>query len=162
MSNRLAYRDSLVMAFGTGSRSHTIMRKECGRPIGRPVTAVAIDGSRYVIRRFECGYDSSAWRVALHTLGGSAPKDTLKMAALTVDLRMAAGEGEAGAAMIDFNLRAANSLGKQSIRHQQHRAAQKQKPGDNGPGKALFSCQASHRSRSCSRHCAATAGRIIF
>ena len=53
------------------------MRKEGGRPICRPVATVAIDGGRYVIGRFERGHDSSAGRMALHTLGGGSPKDTL-------------------------------------------------------------------------------------
>ena len=33
MSSRLAYRYSLVMALGAGSRSDTVMGKECRRPI---------------------------------------------------------------------------------------------------------------------------------
>ena len=128
MSRRLAARGRWVMAFGTGSRSHPIVRKERGGPIRRPMAAVAIDSSRYVTRWFERGHDSPAGRVTLHTLRGSSPKDTLQVAALTVDLRMAAGEWKAGAAVIDFNVRAAASLGRHIIRHQQHRAAYRQKP----------------------------------
>ena len=65
------------MASGTGSRSHAVVRKKRRRPICRPVAAAAIDGGRYVIRRFERGHDSSAWGVALHTLRGGSPKDAL-------------------------------------------------------------------------------------
>ena len=46
MSSWLARRDSLVMAFGAGSRSHTVVRKKRGRPICCPMAAVAIDGGR--------------------------------------------------------------------------------------------------------------------
>jgi hypothetical protein len=60
MSSRLAGRGSLVMAFGAGSRSDTVMGKERRRPICRPVTAVAVDGGRQVVRRLKGGHDSSA------------------------------------------------------------------------------------------------------
>lgn len=151
MSRGLACRGSLVMTFGTGSRSHPIVGKERGRPICRPMAAAAIDGGRYVIRRFERRHDSSAWRVALHTLGWSSPKDTLEVAALTVDLRVAPAEREAGAAVIDFDARAATSLGRCGLRHQQHRAAYHQKHGNNCPGKDPMSCQARDPDHSCTR-----------
>ena len=158
MSSRLAYRGRLVMAFGTGSRSHAIVRKERGRPICRPVAAAAVDRSRQVVRRLKCRYDSSAGRMALHTLRGGAPKDALKVAALTIDLRMAAGEREAGAAVIDFNIRADTSLGRRGIRHQQQRAACRQNPDNNCPGKEPMSWPAGHSSHSCIRHCATPLG----
>ena len=144
MSSRLAYRDSLVMTFGTGSRSHSIVRKERGRPICRPVATTAVDRGRQVVRWLKCGYDSSAGRMALHTLRGGSSKDTLKVAALTVHLRMPAGEREAGAAVIDFNVCADTSLGRRGIRHQQYRAACHQNPGNNRPGKEPMSCPAGH------------------
>jgi hypothetical protein len=46
MTCRLAYRGSLVMTFGAGSRSDTVMGKERGRPICRPMTAAAINHGR--------------------------------------------------------------------------------------------------------------------
>ena len=46
MSSRLPYRGSLVMAFGAGSRSDTVMRKKRGCPICRPVTAATVDRGR--------------------------------------------------------------------------------------------------------------------
>ena len=162
MSSRLACRDSLVVAFGTGSRSHAIVRKERGRPICCPVAAVAIDGGRYVIRRFERGHDSSAGRVALHTLRGGSPKDALKVAALTLDLGVAAAKLEAGTAVIELDIRAATSLGRRGIRHQQHRAAYRQKPGNSCRGKEMMSCPASHSSHSCTRHCATSLGGATF
>jgi len=61
MSSRLAYRGSLVMAFGAGSRSDTVMGKERGGPICRPMAAVTVDRGRQVVRRFKGRYDSSAW-----------------------------------------------------------------------------------------------------
>ncbi len=65
------------MASGTGSRRHAVVRKKRGGPIRRPVAAIAIDGGRYVIRRFERGDDSSAGGMALHTLCGGSPKNAL-------------------------------------------------------------------------------------
>ena len=147
MSRGLACRGSLVMAFGTGSRRHTVVGKERGRPICRPMTAAAIDGGRYVIRRFERGHDSSAWRMALHTLGGSSPKNALKVAALTVDLRMAAAERETSAAVIDFNARPATSLGRGGARRQQEDGAYCKQCGDDGPGEP-----ANDTSHHCVRH----------
>ena len=74
------------------------------------------------------------------------------MAALTVDLRMASGEREAGAAVVDFNLRAAPPLGRRGIRHQQHRTACHQNPGNNRPGKEPMSWPAGLSSHSCISH----------
>jgi hypothetical protein len=82
--------------------------------------------------------------MALHTLRGGSSKDTLKVAALTVHLRMAAGEREAGTAVIDFNVRADTSLGRRGIRYQQYRAACHQNPGNNRPGKEPMSCPVGH------------------
>ena len=59
MRRRLAYCGSLVMAFGAGSRSNTVMGKERRRPICRPVAAVAVDGGRQVVRRLKGGHDST-------------------------------------------------------------------------------------------------------
>jgi hypothetical protein len=81
--------------------------------------------------------------MALHTLRGGSSKDALNVAALTIDLSMAAGERETGAAVIDFNVRAATSLSRRGIRHQQHHAAYRQKPGNNGRGEKPMSCPAS-------------------
>ena len=60
MSSRLAYRGSLVMTLGAGSRSDTVMGKERGGPICRSVAAVAVDCGRQVVRRLKGRYDSSA------------------------------------------------------------------------------------------------------
>ena len=144
MSRGLACRGSLVMTFGTGARRHAIVGKERGRPISRPMAAAAIDGGRYMIRRFERRCDSPAGRVALHTLSGGSPKNTLKVAALTVDLGMAPAEREACTAVIDFNACAATYLGRRRLRHHQHRAAYRQKPGNNCPDKESTSWPASH------------------
>ncbi len=61
MCRRLAYRGRLIMAFGAGSRSDTVMGKERGGPICRPMAAAAINHGRQVVRRLKGGDDSSAW-----------------------------------------------------------------------------------------------------
>jgi hypothetical protein len=150
------------MASGTGSRSHAVVRKKRRRPICRPMAAAAIDGGRYVIRRFERGHDSSAWGVALHTLRGGSPKDALQVTPLAHNLRVAPAERETGTTVIDFNACAATSLGRRRLRHQQHRAAYRQKPGNNCPSKEPMSCQARHPRHSCIRHCTTSPGCATF
>jgi hypothetical protein len=54
--------------------------------------------------------------VALHTLRRRSSKNALQVAPLTYDLRMAAAEREASAAVIDFNICADTPLGKSGIR----------------------------------------------
>jgi hypothetical protein len=87
-------------------------------------------------------------------LRGGSPKDALNVAALTIDLSMAAGERETSATVIDFNVRAVTSLGRCGIRHQQHHAACSQKPGNNGRGKRPMPCPSSQLNHSCVRLCA--------
>ena len=60
MSNRLAYRGSLVMASGAGSRRHAVVGKKRGCPICRPVAAVAVDRGRQMVCRLKGGHDSTA------------------------------------------------------------------------------------------------------
>ena len=87
--------------------------------------------------------------MALHTLRGGSSKDALNVTALTIDLSMAAGEREAGGAVIDFNIRTDTSLGRHGIRHEQHRAAYRQKPGNNCRGKEPMSRPTSQAGHSC-------------
>ena len=61
MCSRLALRGTLVVAFGAGSRSDTVMGKERGGPICRPMATAAIHHGRQVVRRLKGGDDSSAW-----------------------------------------------------------------------------------------------------
>ena len=61
--------------------------------------------------------------MALHTLRRRSSKNTLQVAPLAHHLRVTATEREAGAAVIDLNVRADTSLGGRGIRHQQHHAA---------------------------------------
>jgi hypothetical protein len=89
--------------------------------------------------------------MALHTLRRRSSKNALQMAPLAHDLRVTAAEREAGAAVIDLNVRADTSLGRRGIRHQQHRAAYRQKPGNNGPGKEPTSSPAGQLSHFCIR-----------
>jgi hypothetical protein len=90
--------------------------------------------------------------MALHTLRWRSSENALQVAPLARDLRMTAAEREAGAAVIDFDIRADTSLGRSGIRHQQHRAAYRQKPGNNRPGKEPAPWPASQLSHSCIRH----------
>lgn len=99
------------------------MREECRLPIGRPVTAITINGGRQVVRRFECSNDSSTWRVTLHALGRSTAEYALKVASLTLNLGMPAGEGKARDTVIDLNFRTGPSLGGRHLRGQEHQAA---------------------------------------
>jgi hypothetical protein len=86
--------------------------------------------------------------MALHTLRRRSSKYALQVASLARDLRVTAAELEAGAAVIDFNIRADTSLGRSGIRHQQHRAAYRQKSGNDCPGKEPMSCPASQLNHS--------------
>ena len=113
-----ALHDDIVVALRTGARRHSVMGKEGRFPISRPVATITVHRRRQMAGRFERRDNPPAGRVALHTLGGSSPKDALNVAALTLDLCMAAAEREAGGAVIDFNVRAATSLGGRGIRHQ--------------------------------------------
>jgi hypothetical protein len=97
--------------------------------------------------------------MALHALRRRSSKNALQVAPLAHDLRVTAAEREAGAAVIDFNVRADTSLGRSGIWHQQHRAAYRQKPGNNCPGKEPMSCPASQLSHSCIRHCGTSLAR---
>jgi hypothetical protein len=85
----------------------------------------------------------------------------LKVTALTIDLGMAAAERETGAAVIDFYIRATTSLGERGIRHQQHRAADRQKSGNDCPGKEVMSCPPSQLNHSRIRHGATRLGCAI-
>jgi len=155
MRGGFALHGDIVMTGRTGTRCHPVMGKERRFPICRPVAAVAVDRGRQVVRRLKCRYDSSAGRMALHTLRGGPPIDALKVTALTIDLGMAAAERETGAAMIDFYVRATASLGERGIRHQQHRAADSQKSGNDRPGKEVMSCPPSQVNHSRIRRGAA-------
>ena len=91
--------------------------------------------------------------MTLRTLRGGSTKDALKVAPLAHDLRMAAAERKSRRTVIDFDVCADTSLGRSSIRQQQHRAAYRQKPGNNRPGKEPMSCPASQLSHSSIRRC---------
>jgi len=140
------------MASGTGSRSHAVVRKKRRRPIGRAMATITIHSRRQMVDRLDGGDDPPAGGVALHTLRGGSPKDALQVTPLAHNLRVPAAEREAGAAVIDSDIRAVRSLGRRRLLHQQHRAAYRQKPGNNCPSKEPMSCQASHPSHSCIRH----------
>ena len=90
--------------------------------------------------------------MALHTLRRRSSKNALQVAPLAHDLRVAATEREAGAAVVNFDIRADTPLRRSGVRHQQHRAADRQKPGSNGPDKEPASCPASQLGHSCIRH----------
>ena len=92
--------------------------------------------------------------MALYALRRRSSKYALQVASFTHDLRVATAEREAGSAVINFNVRPVTSLGRSGIRHQQHRAAYRQKPGNNCPGNESTSCPVSQLSHSCIRHCA--------
>ena len=121
-----ALHGDVVVALRTGAWHHPVMGKEGRFPIGGAVAAAAVDRGRQVVRRLKCRDDSSAGRMALHTLRGGSPKNTLNVATLTINLRMAAGEREAGGTVIDFNVRADTPLSRRGIWHQQRRAAYRQ------------------------------------
>ena len=143
-----ALHGDVVVALRTGARRHSVMGKEGRFPIGCAMATIAVHRRRQVAGRFERGHDSSAGRVALHTLRGGSPKDALKVTALTLDLGVAAAKLETGTAVIELDIRADTSLGRRGIRHQQHRAAYRKKPGNNCRGKEMVSCPASHSSHS--------------
>jgi hypothetical protein len=153
MSSGLALCGTLIVASGAGSRGHAIVGKKRGGPICRPVTAVAVDRGGQVVRGLKGGHDSSARRMALHTLCRRSSKNALQVAPLTRDLRVAPAEREAGTAVIDFDIRADTPLGRSGIRHQQDRAAYRQKPGNNCPDKEPTSWPARQLSHSCICHC---------
>jgi hypothetical protein len=94
--------------------------------------------------------------VALHTLRRRSSKNALQVAPLTHDLRMAAAEREASAAVIDFNICADTPLGKNGIRRQQGRAAYRQKSSNNCPGNEPTSYPASQLRHFCICHWSTT------
>jgi hypothetical protein len=87
--------------------------------------------------------------MALHTLRRCSSKNALQVAPLARDLRMAAAERKTSAAVIDFDIRADTSLSRSGIRHQQRRAADRQKPGNNCPDKEPTPCPAGQLSHYC-------------
>ena len=100
----LSLRSTVVMTLRTTSWSYAIMGKKRGCPICRPVTAVTVDRGRQVVRRLKGGDDPSARRVALHTLRRRSSIYALQVAPLAHNLRVAAAEREAGAAVIDLDI----------------------------------------------------------
>lgn len=121
MSRGLALGNTLIVAPGASTRGHAVMGKKRWLPICRPMATITIDGGRQVIRRFECGDDPSARRVALHTLCGSSSENALKVAPLTLHLRMAAGERETGHIVIDLGVRPVSPLSLDLNRQQRRR-----------------------------------------
>ena len=80
-----------------------------------------------MVRRLKCRYDSSAGRMTLHTLRGGSPKDALKVASLTLNLRVAAAEREAGAAVIDFDIGTTGTILGRCLARQHEAKAQDQR-----------------------------------
>jgi hypothetical protein len=162
MRGRFPLHHVVVVARRTTSWHDTIMSEEGRFPIGGAVATITVHSRRQMVGRFERGDDSPAGRVALHTLRRGSPKNALHVTPLAHNLGVAAAEREAGAAVVDFNVRAATSLGRGGIWHQQHRAANRQKPGNNCTGKETMSCPTSHSSHSRIRRCATPLGCDIF
>jgi hypothetical protein len=144
----------VVVARRTTSWRYTIMSKEGRFPIGRAMATITVHSRRQMVDRLERGDDSPAGGVALHTLRGGSPEDALYVTPLAHHLRVTPAEREARTAVIDSDIRAVRSLGNRGLRHQQHRAAYRQTPDNNCPGKEPLSCQASHSSHFCNCHCA--------
>lgn len=162
VSSGFSLHHAVVVARRTTSWRYTIMSKEGRLPIGRAMATITIHSRRQMVDRLDGGDDPPAGGVALHTLRGGSPKDALHVTPLAHNLRVPAAEREAGAAVIDSDIRAVRSLGRRGLRHQQHRAAYRQKPENNCPGKEPMSCQASHPSHSCIRHCTTSPGCATF
>jgi len=148
----------VVVARRTTSWRYTIVSKEGRLPIRRAMATITVHSRRQMVDRLDRGDDSPPGGVALHTLRGRPPKDALQVTPLAHNLRVAPAEREAGAAVIDSDIRAVRSLGRRSLRRHQHRAAYRQNPGNNCPGKEPMSCPANHSSHSRIRHCATTVG----
>ena len=103
--SRLALHDAVVMALRTASRSHTVVGKESWFPIRCAMTTITIHRGRQVIRRLKRRDHTTTGRVALHTLGWSAAKHTLDMAAFAGDLRVASGKLKTGRCVRKLNIR---------------------------------------------------------
>jgi len=145
---------AVVVARRTTSWRYTIMSKEGRLPIGRAMATITVDSRRQMVDRLDGGDDPPAGGVALHTLRGSSPEDTLHVTPLAHNLRVPPAEREAGAAVIDSDIRTISPLGRRGIRHQQQSAAYHKKPDNNCPGNESMACPASHSSHLCYRHCA--------
>lgn len=104
MGRRLSLNRTVVMTLRAGARRNAIMGKESRFPVRGSVTAITIHRGGQVIRGLKCRHDPSTRRMALHTLRRRSTKDALQVTALTLDLRMAAGQGKACCAMIDFDI----------------------------------------------------------
>ena len=122
-----ALHGDIVVALRTGARRHPIMGKEGRFPIGCPMATITVHRRRQMVGRFERGHDSSAGRMALHTLRGGSPKDALKMAALTLDLGVAAAKLEAGAAVIEFDVGTTGTILGRCLARQHEAKAQDQR-----------------------------------
>jgi len=145
---------AVVVARRTTARRYAIMSKEGRLPIGRAMATITVHSRRQMIDRLDGGDDSTAGGVALHTLRGGSPEDALQVTPLAHNLRVAPAEREAGAAVIDSDIRTISPLGRRGIRHQQQSAEYHQKPDNNCPGNESMAYPASHSSHFCNCHCA--------
>ena len=100
----------IVMALRTTAWCNPIVSKEGWSPARGAVATVTVGRGRQVVRRLKGGYDSTAGRMALHTLRRRTSKYALQMASFAHDLRVAATEREAGAAVIEFDIGTARTI----------------------------------------------------
>lgn len=122
-----ALHGDIVVALRTGARRHPIMGKEGRFPIGCPMATITVHRRRQMAGRFERGDNSPAGRVALHTLRGGSPKYALQVTPLTHNLRVAAAEREAGAAVIDFDIGTTGTILGRCLARQHEAKAQDQR-----------------------------------
>ena len=95
--------------------------------------------------------------MALRTLCRRSSENTLQVAPLTFNLRMAAAEWEAGRTVIDFDISADSPLSSSDIRHQQHRAAYHKNSSNYCRRKELKPRSAYRLSHACTYHCSSIA-----
>lgn len=94
----------IVMTLRAGRRGNPRVSEAGRAPARSSMTTIAIRGGRDVIRRLVAGYHSTTRRMALVTLRGRPPENTLNVAALALDLRMASGKREAGRGVLELHV----------------------------------------------------------
>jgi hypothetical protein len=117
----------IVMTLRAAARCNPVVSKEGWSPGRGAVAAVTIGRGRQVVRGFKSGYDSPARRMTLHTLRRRSSKDPLQVASLARDLRVAATEREASAAVVDFHIGTISTILGLSLARQQEAKAQDQR-----------------------------------
>ncbi len=118
---------AVVVALGAGPRRHAVVCEKGRLPVGRAVTAVAVDRRRQVIGRLEGRDHAPARRVTLETLGRRSAKQALQVAPFALHLGMPAAERKPGRRVIQLHVGAVASLSDALLRKPQFHGDREQR-----------------------------------